>query len=63
MSTTGVGGGDLDYLTVKQAAEALSVSTTTVYAWCAKGMLPHLQVVERGVIRIPAGEIEKRVLR
>lgn len=48
---------------MKQAAEELDVSTTTIYAWCRRGILPHLQLVERGVIRIPAGEIEKRVLR
>lgn len=53
----------MDYLTVSQTAERLQVCEKTVRRWCEAGVLPFVQLVERGIIRIPAGEIEKRVLR
>jgi len=43
-------------LTVRQAAEALQVSTSTVYQLCAQGRLPHFRV--SNAIRIEPSALE-----
>jgi excisionase family DNA binding protein len=44
-------------LTVKQAAAALQVSTSTIYKLCAEGKLGHLRVAN--AIRIEASALER----
>lgn len=44
------------YLTVKQAASLLQVSTATIYELCERGELPHRRVLN--AIRIPAHAVE-----
>ncbi len=47
-------------LTVKQAAERLGVSPSTVYHLCAAKLLPHSRVgLGRGVIRIAEADLER----
>jgi excisionase family DNA binding protein len=41
-----------EFLTVREAARVLKVSTATVYKLCARGKLGHVRVVN--AIRIPA---------
>ncbi len=43
------------FLTVREAAWVLKVSTATVYKLCARGELAHVRVLN--VIRIPSGTI------
>ncbi len=44
-------------LSVRDAAEALSVSAATIYALCRRGEMPHLRV--SNAIRIPALVVER----
>ncbi|WP_176064104.1 helix-turn-helix domain-containing protein [Anaeromyxobacter diazotrophicus] len=44
-------------LSVREAAEALSVSPATVYALCKRGEMPHVRV--SNAIRIPALVLER----
>jgi len=43
------------FLTVREAARVLKVSTATVYKLCARGELAHVRVLN--VIRIPAAAV------
>jgi excisionase family DNA binding protein len=44
-------------LSVREAAQALSVSTATIYALCRRGEMPHLRI--SNAIRIPALVLER----
>jgi excisionase family DNA binding protein len=45
-------------LTIKEAAERLSVRPSTVYALCARRKLPHVRVgLARGTIRIDESDL------
>lgn len=51
-----------DYLTVKQAAELLTVSPTTVYDLCREGLLSHVRIgCGRGTIRITRAALDRYV--
>ncbi len=51
-------------LTVKEAAERLRCSPSTVYQLCEFGKLPHSRIgLGRGVIRIAEGDIEELLRR
>jgi excisionase family DNA binding protein len=46
------------FLTVREAARRLKVSTATVYKACARGEISCVRVLN--VLRIPAGELAGR---
>lgn len=47
-------------LTVKQVAERLQVSASTVYALCEKGEVPHRRIgLGRGRIRIAESDLQE----
>jgi excisionase family DNA binding protein len=48
-------------LSVREAAEALSVSPATVYLLCKRGEIPHVRV--SNAIRIPALLVERARVR
>ena len=49
-------------LTVKQAAERLGVSPTTVYGLCQRRWLPHVRIgLGRGAVRIREEDLEEYV--
>jgi excisionase family DNA binding protein len=51
-------------MTVKEAAQRLHCSPSTVYQLCECGRLPHSRIgLGRGVIRIAEGDIEGLLLR
>lgn len=51
-----------DYLTVKQAAEFLTVSLTTIYDLCREGQLAHVRIgCGRGTIRITRAALDRYV--
>jgi excisionase family DNA binding protein len=46
----------LPLLSVRQVAAQLGVCTATVYALCAKGVLPHVRVLN--AVRVAPGDLE-----
>jgi len=46
----------LPLLSVRQVAGQLGICTATVYALCAKGVLPHVRVLN--AIRVAPGDLE-----
>ena len=49
-------------LTVKQAAQRLGVSPTTVYGLCQRRLLPHIRIgLGRGAVRIREEDLEEYV--
>ena len=46
-------------MTVREAAKRLEVSVSTIYALCAKGLMPHSRVgLGRGVVRISEDDLK-----
>jgi len=48
---------DRQYYTVSEVAEEWNVSLSTVYAWVAKGLIPHLKIGK--TVRIPKAPYEQ----
>lgn len=50
--------GPVRYLTVRDAAAALSVSGTTIRKWISEGRLPRTSMLPGGDLRVDAGDVE-----
>ena len=47
---------DKPFLTVKEAADVLEVSTRTIHSWIKDGVIPHVRIGPK-LIRIPTAKL------